>query len=43
MSWQESVAGHVDEIEYTALYGSRSIHWKLEKLEGKVVDMLAGL
>ncbi|MHB8242543.1 MAG: hypothetical protein ACYDHN_11180 [Solirubrobacteraceae bacterium] len=38
MSWQESVAGPVDEIEYTGVYGSRSIHWKLEKLEGKVVD-----
>ncbi len=38
MSWQESVAGPVDEIEYTGVYGSRSIHWRLEKLEGKVVD-----
>jgi hypothetical protein len=42
MNWAESVSGPVDEIEYTGVYGSRSIHWKLEKLDGQVVETGTG-
>ncbi len=42
MNWAESVSGPVDEIEYTGVYGNRSIHWKLEKLAGQVVKREPG-
>jgi hypothetical protein len=42
MNWAESVSGPVDEIEYTGVYGSRAIHWKLERLDGKVNETGTG-
>lgn len=36
LKWDESVSGPVDQIEYTAVYGARSIHWHINSLTGEV-------
>ena len=38
LEWEESVTGPVDEIEYTGIYGAKSIHWKLTKLTGEIKE-----
>jgi hypothetical protein len=38
LEWDESVTGPVDQIEYTGIYGSSSIHWHMNKFEGEVKD-----
>jgi hypothetical protein len=38
LEWDETVAGPVDQIEYTGVYGASSIHWHVNKLTGTVKD-----
>jgi hypothetical protein len=38
LSWDESVTGPVDQIEYTAIYGASALHWHVNRLSGSVTD-----
>lgn len=38
LKWDETVAGPVDQIEYTGVYGASSIHWRVNSLTGEVKD-----
>ncbi len=38
LEWDESIAGPVDQIEYTSFYGASSLHWHVNRLSGAVDD-----
>jgi hypothetical protein len=38
LSWDEHVSGPIDQIEYTGIYGAKSIHWQITELTGSVKD-----
>lgn len=38
LKWDETVAGPVDQIEYTGVYGKSAIHWHVNSLSGQVTQ-----
>lgn len=38
LKWDETVAGPVDQIEYTGVYGKSAIHWHVNSLTGQVIQ-----